>query len=152
MKRICALLLVLATLFAFASCGISDDPSEIKALLKENNYDVLVLNSKKEFEDYDVKEILDFLDISFDGIDTLVIAMTREDDDKPIAVAFCEDKESAKAIEKELVYLLEDDEMTDEIFEEIFDETADADVNDYEIFRSGTVVCIGHKDTVKIIK
>ena len=150
MKRIFALLIVIASLFSFASCGISDDPTEVKNLLKDNGYKVHMFNSEDELEE--VEWVLGEIDVSFRGIDSVIISAT-EDGEYPIAIAFCDSKDSAKAIEKDLEYLLQDDDMLEMIVEEMEDAGFEvSSASNYIIERSGSVVCIGHKNTVEIIK
>ena len=153
MKKLVALLLVICSLFCFASCGISDDPSEVKDKLEEEGYECIIADSKREFENYDVDEIFDFLGISMSGVEAVLVAMKKSTDDKPIVVIFCEKNKQAKNIEKDIEEFIEDDD-SDEAEEalEWLEEFGIDDFDDLQLKRSGNVVALGHKDAIKIIK
>ncbi len=149
MKRIFALVLTLCTVFALASCRISKDPEDLKDKLKEEKYDVTIIDSKSEFDENNVEALLDKFDIDSDGIETIVFAQTKKNSDKPVIVFYCEETKDAKSIEKDLEAFLEDDDLWDDCMDYF---NWDFSTKKTEIKRQGKIVAIGHEDTMKIIK
>ena len=137
MKKILAILILVATMLCIVSCGISDDPKELKKILKEEDYEVTTTTKSA-----DIKAWVKAADIDAD-VAALVTGYNEDGD--TIMVVICEDSKSAK----EVVEYLED--QLDEFEEQIEEYELDVDIDDYKVGAKGKVAYFGNKDAIKAI-
>lgn len=143
MKKILAIILMIATMLCIVSCGISDDPKEIKTALEDEDYEVKVIKKSAE-----VKAWVKAADVDADV--TAVVTGYNEDGDT-VMVIICEDNKSAKEVAEYLEeYLDEAKEEFEDLDEEELEEL-DVDLDDYKVGTSGKVAYLGNKDAIKAI-
>ena len=143
MKKIIAIFILVATMLCIVSCGISDDPKELKKMLKEEDYEVKTITKSSE-----VKAWVKAADVDADV--TAVVTGYNEDGDT-VMVIVCEDSKSAKEVAEYLEeYLDEAKEEFEDLDEEEL-EKLDVDLDDYKVGTSGKVAYLGNKAAIKAI-
>ena len=129
--RLTTLALVLVMMLScLASCfgGPNADPEKAEEALKDNDYDVLVVDEKVALAFY-----------GLDNLECVITASSEEDEDDGIIIFYFEEKEDAK------------DAFDSEIFEELAEE-AKEEMDDVVVKQSGKMIYIGTKNAVKAAK
>ncbi len=72
-----AVAMISTMILGLASCGISKDPSKVKEELKDEGYGVIVLDSLSDMRDYDIDEACDYLGISLDNVESIIMRQQR---------------------------------------------------------------------------
>lgn len=136
MKKIISMALVLIMLVCsvatLTACGMPSDYKDAEANLKDAEYDVDV-----ETTDAAIEFMLGLIGVEDAKANAMVSA---EKDKDAITIFYCEDKDTAKAVEEKLAEFVE--EMAEE-FE---------DYNEIEIGRDGEIVYFGTKQAIKDAK
>ncbi len=143
--------MIFSATLTLTSCMISKDPSKVRDKLKDEKYEVLLLDSLSDMSEHDIDDACEYFDIDIDCVDTIIIAATKKDGEKPIIIFFCDNKKGAKRVKKDIEAVLDDKELVDEI-KEALEDNGIKSLSNCELKRSGSVVAFGHEDTMKIIK